>query len=197
VGLWSGIANDVPIFARRPVILQSARGAFLASLYCSIIFTIADRTAKSTDPITFALAESEYGAIYSGRTHVVRKWNGSRTVCSRRRSRQNPRQVGYSDDDFVLLLVRHLHAHRRLEDGINAIGQLASRGMQVKLLLAGSDRTYPEYLSSLKVLARNLGVQNQITFCGQSGGGRNSRLLFRVRRILVPERPANLGPRGT
>jgi D-inositol-3-phosphate glycosyltransferase len=76
-------------------------------------------------------------------------------------------RFGYSNDDFVLLWLGIFMPHRRLEDGINAIGHLASRGIHVRLLLAGSDRAYPAYVASLKALARNLGVQDKVTFAAK------------------------------
>jgi glycosyltransferase involved in cell wall biosynthesis len=164
--VWN--CNDVPDFCQKARHPQSARGAFLASLYWLYYFY--DRRQNRKVDLTLLLshwAEREYGAIYSGCTHVVRSgMDPARFAPGGDRAKIRGR-FGYSDDDFVLLWLGIFMPHRRLEDGINAIGQLASRGMQVKLLLAGSDRTYPEYLSSLKVLARNLGVQNQITFAGK------------------------------
>src|SRR5207253_2849185 len=44
---------------------------------------------------------------------------------------------------------------------------LAANGAKARLLLAGSDRSYPEYCDSLKTLARELGVQDQVTFAGK------------------------------
>jgi len=71
--------------------------------------------------------------------------------------------------------------HRRLEDGINAMGQLASRGMASELLLAGPIAPTRSIFSSLKVLARNLGVPESNHLCGQSGGGEIQDFLFAVR----------------
>src|SRR5205807_10109801 len=50
---------------------------------------------------------------------------------------------------------------------IEAVGQLDSRGVRVRLLLAGSDRSYPEYVNSLKRRAESLGLQDVVTFAGK------------------------------
>jgi hypothetical protein len=76
-------------------------------------------------------------------------------------------RFGYSNDDFILLWLGIFMPHRRLEDGIEALGHLTSRGVSVKLLLAGSDRTHPAYLTSLKALAQNLGLMDRVIFAGK------------------------------
>ena len=190
--VWN--CNDVPDFHQKVVHPQSLKGAAFAPLYW--LYYRYDRRQNRKVDLTLLLsnwAESEYRAIYSGRTHVVRcGMDPAKFAPGGDRARVRDR-FGYSNDDFVLLWLGIFMPHRRLEDGINAIGHLASRGIHVRLLLAGSDRAYPAYVASLKALARNLGVAGQSYLCGQGGGGRNSRLLFRVRRVLVSERPANVG----
>jgi glycosyltransferase involved in cell wall biosynthesis len=57
--------------------------------------------------------------------------------------------------------------HRRLEDAIQAVAQLARGGIKVRLLLAGSERSYPQYVKSLKALANRLGVDHEVTFTGK------------------------------
>jgi glycosyltransferase involved in cell wall biosynthesis len=80
-------------------------------------------------------------------------------------------RFGYSNHDFVLLWLGIFMPHRRLEDAINAVGHLAARGIHVKLLLAGSDRSYPAYVASLKGLARNLSVQDKVIFTDKVAEG--------------------------
>jgi glycosyltransferase involved in cell wall biosynthesis len=57
--------------------------------------------------------------------------------------------------------------HRRLQDAIEAVGRLKSQGFPVKLLLAGSDRSFPEYFTSLKTVAARLGVTDEVIFAGK------------------------------
>jgi glycosyltransferase involved in cell wall biosynthesis len=57
--------------------------------------------------------------------------------------------------------------HRRLQDAIEAVSLLKARGLSVRLLLAGSDRSFPEYLNSLQSLAAQLGVTREVTFAGK------------------------------
>src|SRR5438034_11505049 len=54
--------------------------------------------------------------------------------------------------------------HRRLEDAIEAVSDLVCRGLKIRLLLAGSDRSHPQYVESLRRRAVRLGVQQYITF---------------------------------
>jgi glycosyltransferase involved in cell wall biosynthesis len=57
--------------------------------------------------------------------------------------------------------------HRRLEDAIEAVAEATSRGSRVRLLLAGSDRSYPGYVHRLKQLVAARGLKYQVTFTGQ------------------------------
>jgi glycosyltransferase involved in cell wall biosynthesis len=57
--------------------------------------------------------------------------------------------------------------HRHLEDAIEALARLRSSGSRVRLLLAGSDRSYPDYLRSLKQLALRRGLKDGVIFSGK------------------------------
>ena len=164
--VWN--CNDVPDFHQKVFHPQSLRGAALAILYW--LYYLYDRRQNRKVDLTLLLsnwAESEYRAIYPGSTHVVRcGMDPAKFAPGGDRARVRNR-FGYSDDDFVLLWLGIFMPHRRLEDGINAIGQLASRGIHVKLLLAGSDRSYPAYVTSLKALTQKLGVQDKVTFAAK------------------------------
>ena len=164
--VWN--CNDVPDYHLKAVHPQSLKGAALAPLYW--LYYRFDRRQNRKVDLTLLLsnwAESEYRAIYSGRTRVVRcGMDPAKFTPGGDRARVRER-FDYSSDDFVLLWLGIFMPHRRLEDAINAVGHLAARGIQVKLLLAGSDRSYPAYVASLKALARNLGVQDKVTFAAR------------------------------
>ena len=57
--------------------------------------------------------------------------------------------------------------HRRLQDAIEAVSRLKSRGFPVRLLLAGSGLTFPEYFNSLKDQVTQLGLAHEVTFAGK------------------------------
>jgi glycosyltransferase involved in cell wall biosynthesis len=166
VVVWN--CNDVPDFHQKVCHPQSLRSAALAALYW--FYYLYDRSQNRKVDLTLLLsnwAESEYRAIYPGSTHVVRcGMDPAKFFPGGDRARIRAK-FGYSNDDFVLLWLGIFMPHRRLEDGINAVGQLASRSVHVKLLLAGSHRSYPAYVASLKALARNLGVQGRVIFAAK------------------------------
>jgi glycosyltransferase involved in cell wall biosynthesis len=112
-------------------------------------------------------AESEFKKIYSAETCVVR--SGADPVrFSPGGDRQKIRnRFGYKPDEFVLLWLGIFMPHRRLQDAIEAVSLLVARGAKVRLLLAGSERSFPEYFQSLQQLAAKLGVQGQVTFAGK------------------------------
>jgi hypothetical protein len=112
-------------------------------------------------------AEKEFKAIYSGRTSVVRSGaDPSRFAQGGDRQKIRDR-FGYSPSDFVLLWLGIFMPHRRLQDAIEAVSRLKSKGFPVRLLLAGSDRSFPEYFNSLKALAAQLSVTDEVTFAGK------------------------------
>jgi glycosyltransferase involved in cell wall biosynthesis len=162
------MCNDVPDFRQKAWRLQSIKSSILAPLYWLYYFY--DRRQNRKVDLTLLLsnwAESEYKVFYRGPTRVVRsgadptrfKPGGDRVKIRDR--------FGFAVDEFVLLWLGIFMPHRRLEDAIEAIGHLASQGARVRLLLAGSDRSYPEYLSSLKALVQSLGLQRVVTFAGK------------------------------
>jgi glycosyltransferase involved in cell wall biosynthesis len=162
------MCNDVPDFqqkARRP---QSIKSIILAPLYWLYYFY--DRRQNRKTDLTLFLsnwAESEYKAIYSGPTRVVRSGaDPTRFLPDGDRNRIRAR-FGYAEGEFVLLWLGIFMPHRRLEDAIEAVRHLASQGTRIRLLLAGSDRSYPEYLNSLKTLVHGLGLQDLVTFTGK------------------------------
>jgi glycosyltransferase involved in cell wall biosynthesis len=158
--VWN--CNDVPNFFlkfRRP------RFSILKPLYR--LYYLLDRRQNRKVNMTLLVsewAEREYKAIYFGPTSVIRpgvdpvqfKPGGDRAKIRYR--------FGFSDDEFLLLWLGIFMPHRRLEDGIEAVGYLASRGMRVRLILAGSHRSYPRYVESLKALAHKRGLEKRVIF---------------------------------
>jgi glycosyltransferase involved in cell wall biosynthesis len=112
-------------------------------------------------------AEREFKAIYDGPTRVVRS-GADPSRFARGGDRQKIRdRFGYAPGDFVLLWLGIFMPHRRLQDLIKAVSGLKSRGFPARLLLAGSDRSFPEYFSSLKALVEELGVTQEVIFAGR------------------------------
>jgi glycosyltransferase involved in cell wall biosynthesis len=163
--LW--MCNDVPTFHDRS---QRRKTMGLLGAAVHWLFYAYDRAQNRKVDLTLFLshwAESQFKKIYTGNTRVVRSGaDPSRFAPGGDRLKIRER-FGYGPGDFVLLWLGILMPHRRLQDAIAAVGLLANNGANVKLLLAGSDRSDPEYGNSLKRLANELGVQSRITFAGK------------------------------
>ena len=164
--IW--MCNDVPDFFQKARCPRSIKSAILVPLYWLYYFY--DRRQNRKVDLTLLLsnwAESEFKKIYHGRTHVVRSGSDpTRFAPGGDRGRIRTR-FGFAEDEFVLLWLGIFMPHRRLEDAIEAAGHLASQGTKIRLLLAGSDRSYPEYLSSLQSLVNRLGLQQVVIFSGK------------------------------
>jgi glycosyltransferase involved in cell wall biosynthesis len=162
------MCNDVPDFRQKALRPQSMRNIVKGPLYW--LYYLYDRRQNRKVDLTLFLsnwAESEYKAIYPGRTSVVRS-GADPTRFAPGGDRGGIRaRFGFADDEFVLLWLGIFMPHRRLEDAIEAVRHLASQGTRIRLLLAGSDRSYPGYLSSLKALVHSLGLQDVVTFAGK------------------------------
>jgi len=160
--LW--MCNDVPDFWRKR--RTATRKNLIVRIVQSLYYRY-DRKQNAKVDLTMLLscwAESEFQAIYSGTTCVVRSgvdpsrfWRGG----GRKKIRS---RFGYSDKDFVLFWLGIFMPHRRLEDAIKAVFNLRCRGVRVSLLLAGSHHCYPEYVGSLRRLVSDLSLSDQITF---------------------------------
>lgn len=164
--IW--MCNDVPDFLYKAARPQSIKSMVMAPLYW--LYYLYDRRQNSKVDLAMFLsnwAESEYKLIYRGPTCVVRSGaDPSRFAPGGKRAAIRAR-FGFMDDEFVLLWLGIFMPHRRLEDAIEALADLASQGRNVRLLLAGSDRSYPEYLSSLKALVHRLGLESTVIFAGK------------------------------
>jgi glycosyltransferase involved in cell wall biosynthesis len=160
--LW--MCNDVPTFYAKAHQLKNVVSSFVHWLY--YLYDRHQNEQSDLTALVSSAARRDFKPIYCGETIVI--WPGVdpqqfRPGGDRSKIR---RRFGYADSDFVLLWLGIFMPHRRLEDAIGAIARLRGGGTRVKLLLAGSDRSYPEYLRGLKSLATRLGVADQITFTG-------------------------------
>lgn len=162
------MCNDVPDFYQKASSPGSMRQMFLAPLYW--LYFICDRRQNSQIDRTVLLsnwAMREYKAIYSGRTCIAQSGaDPSRFAPGGNREAIRAR-YGYSQEDFVLLWLGIFMPHRRLEDAIQAVARASAQGVNVKLHLAGSDRSYPKYVRALKQLVAARGLQDRVRFTGK------------------------------
>jgi glycosyltransferase involved in cell wall biosynthesis len=163
--LW--MCNDVPNLYEKSCQRKSI-GPVRAAVHR--LYYLYDRAQNRKIDLTMFLsrwAESEFKKIYSAKTCVVR--SGADPVrFSPGGDRQKVRnRFGCKPEEFVLLWLGIFMPHRRLQDAIEAVSLLAARGTKVRLLLAGSERSFPEYFRSLQELAAKLHVQDQVTFAGK------------------------------
>ncbi len=164
--IW--MCNDVPDFRHKASQPGSVKGAISIPLYW--MYYLYDRRQNRRVDMTMFLsrwAESEYKTAYPGRTCVVRSGADPARFFPGGDRQKIRARFGYSDDEFVLFWLGIFMPHRRLEDAIEATAELAARGSRVRLLLAGSNRSYPEYLRSLQRLALSLGLREEVTFTGK------------------------------
>lgn len=161
------MCNDVPSWH------EMARQRCSISWFSAAVHWLAyfyDRAQNRKIDLTLFLskwAEGEFKLIYDGPTRVVRSGTDPSRF-ARGGDRQKVRdRFGYAAEDFILLWLGIFMPHRRLQDLIQAVRRLRSQGVPVKLLLAGSDRSFPEYFSSLKALAAELGVTQEVIFPGK------------------------------
>jgi glycosyltransferase involved in cell wall biosynthesis len=163
--LW--MCNDVPNLHEKSL-RGKATGIIRAATHR--LYYLYDRAQNRKVDLAMFLsnwAESEFKAIYPGRTSVVR--SGADPVRfqpggDRKKIRD---RFGYRPGEFVLLWLGIFMPHRRLQDAIEAVSRLVLRGVKVKLLLAGSGHAFPDYFASLRKLAADLGVQDAVTFAGK------------------------------
>lgn len=157
------MCNDVPSFHE-----QAGENRLLAPLHW--LRYAYDRSQNRKVDLTLFLsnwAESEFRVIYDGPTRVVRSGADPERFGPGGDGGKIRARFHLQPDDFVLLWLGIFMPHRRLEDAIQAIKLLQPRNSRIKLLLAGSDRSYPEYLQSLKDLAKGLGLQQEVIFAGK------------------------------
>jgi mannosylfructose-phosphate synthase len=161
------MCNDVPNLREKA---QQRRSLGLIRAAVHQLYYLYDRLQHRRVDMTLFLsnwAEKEFRAIYSGPTRVVRSGaDPSRFAQGADRQKIRDR-FGYSSGDFVLLWLGIFMPHRRLQDAIEAVSLLKARGLPIRLLLAGSDRSFPDYVNSLKSLAIQLNIIDLVTFTGK------------------------------
>jgi glycosyltransferase involved in cell wall biosynthesis len=162
------MCNDVPNFHELARRQHGLWGLFRSAVYRAFYFF--DRRQNSQVDLTLFLsrwAEGGFRPIYPGNTCVVRSGaDPDRFYPGGNRDGIRLR-FGYEPDDFVLLWLGIFMPHRRLQDAVEAISFARKRGLKVKLLLAGSSRTYPDYVNSLKTLVNDLGLEQEVCFAGK------------------------------
>ncbi len=161
------MCNDVPNL-REKAQQRRSLGIFSAALHRA--YYLYDRVQNRNIDRTLFLsnwAEKEFRAIYAGETSVVRSGvDPSRFDQGADRQKIRDR-FGYSSADFVLLWLGIFMPHRRLQDAVESVSRLKTKGSPVRLLLAGSDRSFPEYFNSLKSLVAQLDITHEVTFAGK------------------------------
>jgi glycosyltransferase involved in cell wall biosynthesis len=161
------MCNDVPNFHEKARQRRSI-GWIAATVHW--LYYVYDRAQNHKVDLTLFLsnwAEGEFKAIYPGPTRVVRSGADPLRFARGGDRRKIRERFGYRESDFVLFWLGIFMPHRRLEDAIEAVSRLKSQGFAVRLLLAGSDRSFPEYFNSLKALAAQLGISHDVTFAGK------------------------------
>lgn len=161
------MCNDVPNLYEK-----SQQGQSIGMIGAAVhwLYYVYDRAQNRKVDMTMFLsqwAESEFKKIYAAPTCVVRSGaDPDRFARGGDRGKIRDR-FGYKESDFVLLWLGIFMPHRRIQDAIEAASRLKSQGFPVRLLLAGSDRSFPKYFNSLKALAAQLGVTGEVTFAGK------------------------------
>ena len=166
VVVW--MSNDVPNFHEKARQQHAFRNLLKAIVYR--LFYSYDRAQSRHIDVTVLVskwAETEYRLVYPGMTCIVHPGMDPgqfRPGGDRARIRD---RFGYSADEFVVLWLGIIMPHRRLQDAIDAIAELRSRELNVKLLIAGSVDAFPDYVSSLKTQVARLKLDQDISFSGR------------------------------
>lgn len=164
--VWT--CNDVPELYAQAHPAKSSAG-FLRRLFYRLAYSYDRAQARKIDLTVFLSrwAEGEFKAIYPVPTAVVRSGADPAKFRPGGDGRKIRDRFGYSSDDFVLLWLGIFMPHRRLQDAIEAVALLKEGGCRVKLLLAGSGDTFPEYFSQLQSLVAQRQLAKEVTFAGK------------------------------
>ncbi|HKD78934.1 MAG TPA: glycosyltransferase family 4 protein [Candidatus Angelobacter sp.] len=162
--LW--MCNDVPNLYEKS--RQRESGMISATVHRLYYFY--DRAQNRKVDLTMFLsqwAESEFKAIYSGPICVVRSGADPNRFSPGGDREKIRNRFRFQPDEFVLLWLGIFMPHRRLQDAIEAISLPGLRDSKIRLLLAGSGRSFPEYFNSLQELVTRLGIADKVTFAGK------------------------------
>jgi glycosyltransferase involved in cell wall biosynthesis len=162
------MCNDVPNFYEKAHKPGSPRG-ILGRLLYRLDYLYDRAQTRKIDLILFLSrwAEGEFKAIYPARSQVVRSGADPDRFKPGGDGQKIRSRFGYADNDFVVLWLGIIMPHRRLQDAIEAVAKLKQKGVTVRLLLAGSGETFPDYFASLKSTTRELGLEDRVTFAGK------------------------------
>lgn len=163
--VWT--CNDVPeLYAQaRP----GRSAGFFRRLFYRVAYLYDRAQARKMDLTVFLSrwAEGEFKAIYPVPTAVVRSGADPDKFRPGGDGSKIRDRFAYSSDDFVLLWLGIFMPHRRLQDAIEAVALLKERGRKVKLLLAGSGDSFPEYFAQLQSLVAQRQLAGEVTFAGK------------------------------
>ena len=162
------MANDVPDFALKVFHPGSMRDALLIPLrLCYFFFDRIQNRRVDLAVLLSNWATHQFKLHYPLKTTIVPSGMDPTRFTPGGDRRKIRDRFGCTDGEFLLLWLGIFMPHRRLENAIRAVHELASRGVRVRLLLAGSDRSFPQYVNELKELTKNLGVSEQVNFAGK------------------------------
>lgn len=165
--IW--MCNDVPDMRRQQQELRNSRSYWkrLGQYVYGWLHDYDAAQIRTIDQVVVLSewAKSELLKVYSAPVEVIRSGMDSEQLLQGNRQKFRDK-LGVASDCFLVLWFGILMPHRRLEDAIAAVGLLRNRGQNVRLLLAGSDRSFPRYLKRLKELARLAGIEDLVIFTG-------------------------------
>src|ERR1700739_2784401 len=128
------MCNDVPNLHEKSTQRQSL-GRISAMVHR--LYYLYDRAQNRKVDLTLFLsnwAEIEFKAVYPARTRVVRSGADPGRFASGGDRQKIRSRFGYKEAEFVLLWLGIFMPHRRLQDAIEAVSQLKSKGFHVRLL---------------------------------------------------------------
>jgi glycosyltransferase involved in cell wall biosynthesis len=166
VVVW--MCNDVPDMYEKAQKNGGPPQSALRRYWYRLLFGYDQRKVERLNMVT-VLAEwvkQRLVAIYPSRVEVVRSgvdWQKFGAVPHEDVIRS---RFGFGADVFLVLCLGILLPHRRLEDGIAAIAQLRARDHNVKLLIAGSSASSPDYFAGLQRLVREPQLKAGVVFAG-------------------------------
>ena len=95
------------------------------------------------------------------------------------------------DDAFNLLFLSRIDPKKNLEGLLRALRLILSKNPNVTLNIAGSGD--PQYVESLKSLARDLAIDNHVNWLGYVEGERKSEALAAASAFVLPSYSENFG----